>query len=79
MRQNKFMALALSLALALALTGPATAYDAAQAKTARTLSAGAAESFAVDSRGALWAWGDNDFGQLGDGSTQDRSLPVRVL
>lgn len=79
MRQSKTLALALSLALTLALAGPASAYDAARADTAQKLSGGAAESFAVDSGGTLWAWGDNDFGQLGDGSTVDRSLPVRVL
>lgn len=79
MRQRKSLALALSLALTIALAGPASAYDAARADTAQTLSGGAAESFAVDGGGALWAWGDNDFGQLGDGSAADRSLPVRVL
>ena len=35
-------------------------------------------SFAVSSNGTLWAWGKNDYGQLGDGTTNDRSLPVQV-
>lgn len=28
--------------------------------------------------GAVWAWGNNDYGQLGDGTTTHRNLPVRV-
>ena len=39
-------------------------------------------SYALQTDGAgggiVWAWGDNQFGQLGDGSTLTRSTPVRV-
>ncbi|HEX7122900.1 MAG TPA: chitobiase/beta-hexosaminidase C-terminal domain-containing protein [Gemmatimonadaceae bacterium] len=28
--------------------------------------------------GVLWAWGGNSYGQLGDGSTLNRSVPVRI-
>ena len=43
-----------------------------------TISNGGANSFALDSTGHLWAWGDNSFGQLGDGTTTDRRAPVEI-
>ena len=35
-------------------------------------------SLALRSDGTVWAWGDNTFGQLGDGTFVDKSLPVQV-
>jgi alpha-tubulin suppressor-like RCC1 family protein len=35
-------------------------------------------SLALESDGTVWAWGFNTHGQLGDGSTTHRNLPVQV-
>jgi len=35
-------------------------------------------SFALRADGKVWAWGRNNSGQLGDGTTTTRSVPVQV-
>ena len=42
------------------------------------LAAGAASSYALGIDGILWVWGQNDSGQLGDGTTVQRSSPTKV-
>ena len=44
-----------------------------------TLYANMGNSFAVLPDGSLWAWGQNEFGQLGDGSQEDRHSPVEIF
>jgi alpha-tubulin suppressor-like RCC1 family protein len=50
--------------------GASTAWVSAVAGSARTL--------AVQASGTLWAWGNNNLGQLGDGSIIRRTSPVQV-
>jgi alpha-tubulin suppressor-like RCC1 family protein len=40
---------------------------------------GGSDSFAVDSNGDVWGWGNNDEGQVGTGSSSDVLHPVEVL
>jgi len=42
------------------------------------IAAGEYSFYALKSDGTVWAWGCNDYGQLGDGTTTDRYTPVRV-
>ena len=43
------------------------------------LVAGADSTFAVDAEGQVWAWGDNLYGQLGNGGWVTRSEPAPVV
>ncbi len=43
-----------------------------------SVSAGADHTVAIKADGTLWAWGANDLGQLGDGTSTDKHAPVRV-
>jgi len=45
----------------------------------RTISAGNFHCLALDKDGYVWGWGDNRYGQLGNGESQEfRTKPVRV-
>lgn len=42
------------------------------------VAAGHSHSCALLATGSVWCWGKNDDGQLGDGGTENRSLPVEI-
>ncbi|WP_317936587.1 RCC1 domain-containing protein [Streptomyces cellostaticus] len=42
------------------------------------VAAGGGHSVALRADGTVWAWGVNDLGQVGDGSTTNRNIPVQV-
>ena len=35
--------------------------------------------YVVKTDGSLWAWGKNRYGELGDGTTQERTTPVKIM
>lgn len=43
-----------------------------------TVTAGITHSVGIKQDGTLWAWGANTSGQLGDGTTESRRIPVRI-
>ena len=49
-----------------------------QAQCWQVVSAGNNHSVAVQTDGTLWAWGDNDGGQLGDGTTDDKYTITQI-
>lgn len=43
-----------------------------------TIAGGSYHCLALREDGTVWAWGDNEYGQLGDGTTTQSSTPVQV-
>jgi alpha-tubulin suppressor-like RCC1 family protein len=39
---------------------------------------GETQTVAIKSDGTLWAWGQNNYGQLGDGTNIDKNIPVQI-
>ena len=44
----------------------------------RKIDAGDQHSLAIDASGTLWAWGNNTFGQLGDGTNNTSLSPIQI-
>ena len=47
-------------------------------KTVISISAGYRHSAAITEDGALYTWGEGDFGRLGHGDSQSRFIPTQV-
>ena len=46
---------------------------------ARTVSFSSDHSGAIKTDGSLWTWGNNEYGQLGNGTTTNSSIPVKIM
>ncbi|MDT7512266.1 InlB B-repeat-containing protein [Bifidobacterium sp. H1HS10N] len=57
---------------------PATRSNVNTGLKAIQVSAGNGVSLAIDTNGNTWAWGHNNYGQLGNGTTSNSNIPVRV-
>lgn len=56
-------------------------YNLVNAQCWRLVSKGNSSSYhtlAIKTDGTLWAWGQNNTGQLGDGTTTQRNNPVQI-
>ncbi|OYT93701.1 MAG: hypothetical protein CFE43_03000 [Burkholderiales bacterium PBB3] len=71
--------LSASAKLAIGLTfWVSLALPSAQAATPQRVAVGYNHTLAITSDGALWTWGDNGYGQLGNGNTIVSASPIKV-
>ena len=60
------------------LGGSFTTLPAASSGCWQSITTGLSHTVGIRPDGSLWAWGSNDFGQLGDGTRTARTTPVRI-
>jgi len=53
-------------------------FSVSSAKDWLAVASGDNHNIAIDSDGILWAWGQNNHGQVGDGTTSAKNTPVRI-
>ena len=44
----------------------------------KKIASGTDHALAIDKEGKLWTWGRNGNGQLGDGTTNDSVIPIKI-
>ncbi|WP_158501715.1 MopE-related protein [Vitiosangium sp. GDMCC 1.1324] len=59
-------------------TAQSTPVAAALTGAVKSIATGGNFSLAIDATGAAWGWGQNSWGQLGDGTLTQRTSPVQV-
>ena len=55
------------------------AYDMGKAGRYNVISCGEGHTGAIDINGSLWMWGHNNSGELGDGTTNNSNIPIKVM
>ncbi len=77
-KTHMLLSVVLAIFLLITLGTPAYAFDAA-GPSQNIIAAGGNHAGMVDENGSLWMWGDNSYGQLGNGGTTSTNVPVKIM
>lgn len=76
MKKCRLSLMILSLALCLGLSVPATAGSMGKVGAGVTVSTGGYHTAVLQADGSLWVWGNNGYGQIGNGGTGNDAMEV---
>ena len=79
MTKKRILSALMAITLVTAMIVPAFAASAAASPRVTSLALGHAHGVALGTDGAVYTWGNNDYGQLGEGSTVSKNSPVSPL
>ncbi len=77
--KKKLMSFILAFATFISLISIISMPALAAGETFSTISTGEYHSMVIKADGSLWGWGWNSSGELGDGTTTDRLVPIKVM
>tara|TARA_B100000686_G_scaffold245604_1_gene254851 strand:+ start:1665 stop:3584 length:1920 start_codon:yes stop_codon:yes gene_type:complete len=77
---KKIKSLFWAITLVITLTAVFFIFEVIEADSVRTIkiSGGFTHSMVIDENRALWAWGTNEYGEIGDGTLVAKSSPIRT-
>jgi hypothetical protein len=78
MMQDGFLKLAVSGLVTLSLAPISLGGRGGASPASPLLVAGGNHTAAIKKDGTLWAWGCNDFGELGNGTNENSNTPVQI-
>ncbi len=78
-QENKLFILGNTFNTSVGRVGPEQPYEVKGIDKAKLVSSSLSHILVLKEDGTLWSWGNNEFGQLGDGTTKQNSNPVQVI
>ena len=77
--RKKLLSLTLALVMCLGLAVPASAHDMGKVGESNAICVGGSYTGLLDKSGALWMWGGNSGGELGNGTLRNPDTFVKVM